>query len=117
MSRAVANTLLPAKRPASTIARPRPRELPVTNHTCAIQSSYLRSPSYFETARAAGTAVQQEITIARPAERREVRKRMSYFRFSDDSQSGPPILTLCVRLATVPDGKAERIIFSVGSGE
>src|ERR1700758_2581437 len=54
MSRAVANTLLPAKRPASTIARPRPRELPVTNHTCAIQSSYLGSPSYFETARAAG---------------------------------------------------------------
>src|SRR5579862_8269068 len=36
MSRAVANTLLPAVRPASTIARPRPRELPVTNHTCAI---------------------------------------------------------------------------------
>src|SRR5690242_325577 len=36
MSRAVANTLLPAARPASTIARPRPRELPVTNHTCAI---------------------------------------------------------------------------------
>ena|SRR5438270_2963712 len=32
MSRAVANTLLPAKRPASTSARPRPRELPVTNH-------------------------------------------------------------------------------------
>jgi DNA-binding HxlR family transcriptional regulator len=28
---------LPAARPASTIARPRPRELPVTNHTCAIQ--------------------------------------------------------------------------------
>src|ERR1700749_3849036 len=38
MSRAVANTLLPATRPASTIARPRPRELPVTNHTCAIHS-------------------------------------------------------------------------------
>src|SRR5580692_7347589 len=36
MPRAVANTLLPAARPASTIARPRPRELPVTNHTCAI---------------------------------------------------------------------------------
>src|SRR5579864_2464334 len=36
MSRAVANTLLPAERPASTIARPRPRELPVTNHTCVI---------------------------------------------------------------------------------
>src|ERR1700746_2055391 len=36
MSRAVANTLLPAASPASTIARPRPRELPVTNHTCAI---------------------------------------------------------------------------------
>src|ERR1700757_1189442 len=36
MSRAVANTLLPAARPASTIARPSPRELPVTNHTCAI---------------------------------------------------------------------------------
>src|ERR1700730_6752882 len=36
MSRAVANTLLPAARPASTIPRPRPRELPVTNHTCAI---------------------------------------------------------------------------------
>src|SRR5882757_8068994 len=35
-SRAVANTLLPAARPASTIARPRPRELPVTNHICAI---------------------------------------------------------------------------------
>src|SRR6201997_57002 len=30
------HTLLPAARPASTIARPRPRELPVTNHTCAI---------------------------------------------------------------------------------
>src|SRR5258707_1335080 len=74
MSRAVANTLLPAKRPASTIARPRPRELPVTNHTCAIQSSYLRSPSYFKTARAAGNTVQQEITIARPAERPANRK-------------------------------------------
>src|SRR5580704_17419647 len=36
MSRAVANTLLPAARPASIIVRPRPRELPVTNHTCAI---------------------------------------------------------------------------------
>src|SRR5258706_14148825 len=36
MSRAVANTLLPAARPASTIARPRPRELPVTNDPCAI---------------------------------------------------------------------------------
>src|SRR5271154_2267090 len=36
VSRAVANTLLPAARPASTIARPRPRELTVTNHTCAI---------------------------------------------------------------------------------
>src|SRR5712664_1407992 len=36
MSLAVANTLLPAARPASTIARPRPRELPVTNQTCAI---------------------------------------------------------------------------------
>src|ERR1700751_3163109 len=36
MSRAVANPLFPAARPASTIARPRPRELPVTNHTCAI---------------------------------------------------------------------------------
>src|SRR6202789_2388878 len=36
MPRTVANTLLPAARPASTIARPRPRELPVTNHTCAI---------------------------------------------------------------------------------
>src|ERR1700682_6312099 len=36
MSLAVANTLLPAARPASTIARPRPRQLPVTNHTCAI---------------------------------------------------------------------------------
>src|ERR1700752_3160163 len=67
MSRAVANTLLPAKRPASTIARPRPRELPVTNHTCAIQSSYLRSPSYFKTARAAGNTAQREITIARLA--------------------------------------------------
>src|SRR5581483_1205761 len=61
MSRAVANTLLPAERPASTMARPRPRELPVTNHTCAIQSSYLRSPSYFDTARAAGNTVQQQI--------------------------------------------------------
>src|SRR5438105_4586421 len=36
MSRAVANTLLPAARPASRIARPRSRELPVTNHICAI---------------------------------------------------------------------------------
>src|ERR1700682_2058470 len=36
MSRAVANTLLPAARPASTSAGPTPRELPVTNHTCAI---------------------------------------------------------------------------------
>src|SRR4029077_14757486 len=74
MSRVIASTLLAAKRPASTIARPRPRELPVTNHTCAIQSSYLRSPSYFETAGAAGNTVQQEITIARPAERREIQK-------------------------------------------
>src|ERR1700688_1345635 len=45
MSLAVANTLLPAARPASTIARPRPRELPVTNHTCAIRPS-LWSPQY-----------------------------------------------------------------------
>src|ERR1700733_15152483 len=29
-------TLLPAARLASTMARPRPRELPVTNHTCDI---------------------------------------------------------------------------------
>src|SRR6201987_2984462 len=49
MSRAVANTLLPAARPASTIARPRPRELPVTNHTCAIHPPLYRSqaPGYF----------------------------------------------------------------------
>src|ERR1700681_4410065 len=90
MSRAVANTLLPAKRPASTIARPRPRELPVTNHTCAIQSSYLRSPSYFETARAAGNTVQQEITIARPAERRD---RNRAVRLSE---------SVCVRFADNP---------------
>src|SRR5580692_5559934 len=44
ISRAVANTLLPAARPASTIARPRPRELPVTNHICAIHPP-LSSPS------------------------------------------------------------------------
>src|SRR5579864_63905 len=44
MSRAVANTLLPAERPASTIARPRPRELPVTNHTCAIHPPLSRHP-------------------------------------------------------------------------
>src|SRR6266404_2339389 len=44
MSRAVANTLLPAARPASTIARPRPRELPVTNHTCAIHPPLSSSP-------------------------------------------------------------------------
>src|ERR1700740_3216552 len=44
MSRAVANTLLPAPRPASTIARPRPRELPVTNHTCAIHPPLSRHP-------------------------------------------------------------------------
>src|SRR5713101_8652413 len=43
MSLAVANTLLPAARPASTIARPRPRELPVTNHTCAIHPPVYRS--------------------------------------------------------------------------
>src|SRR5579862_4725920 len=83
MSRAVANTLLPAKRPASTIARPGPRELPVTNHTCAIQSSYLRSPSYFETARAAGNTVQQEITITRPAERRAIRNCVLFDRLPD----------------------------------
>src|ERR1700730_10446223 len=44
MSRAVANTLLPAARPASTIARPRPRELPVTNHTCAIHPPLSSNP-------------------------------------------------------------------------
>src|SRR5207302_141529 len=43
MPRAVANTLLPAARPASTIARPRPRELPVTSHTCAIHPPVYRS--------------------------------------------------------------------------
>src|SRR5437016_11179743 len=43
MPRDVANTLLPAARPASTIARPRPRELPVTNHTCAIHPPVYRS--------------------------------------------------------------------------
>src|SRR5258706_6074005 len=42
MSRAVANTLLPASRLASTIARPRPRELPVTSQTCAIYSPVSR---------------------------------------------------------------------------
>src|SRR5258705_4383604 len=36
MSLAVAKPLVPAARPASTIARPRPRELPVTNQTCAM---------------------------------------------------------------------------------
>src|SRR5580692_9475195 len=46
MSRAVANTLLPAARPASTIARPRPRELPVTNHTCAIHPPLSSHPPY-----------------------------------------------------------------------
>src|SRR6202790_2069354 len=45
MSLAVANTLLPAARPASTIARPRPRELPVTNHTCAIHPPLSSHPS------------------------------------------------------------------------
>src|SRR5579859_4279151 len=43
MPRAVANTLLPAARPSSTIARPRPRELPVTNNTCAIHPPVYRS--------------------------------------------------------------------------
>src|SRR6202030_3134471 len=47
MSRAVANTLLPAARPASTIARPRPRELPVTNHTCAIHPPLSSQPRIF----------------------------------------------------------------------
>src|ERR1700679_1260989 len=46
MSRAVANTLLLAARPASTIARPRPRELPVTNHTCAIHPPLSSPPKY-----------------------------------------------------------------------
>src|ERR1700721_855823 len=44
MSLAVANTLLPAARPASTIARPRPRELPVTNQTCAIDPPESNGP-------------------------------------------------------------------------
>src|ERR1700733_11804066 len=48
MSRAVANTLLPAARPASTIARPRPRELPVTNHTCAIHTPLSSPPDILE---------------------------------------------------------------------
>src|ERR1700722_14505117 len=47
MSRAVANTLLPAARPASTIARPRPRELPVTNHICAIHPPLSSHPRIF----------------------------------------------------------------------
>src|ERR1700683_288196 len=47
MPRAVANTLLPAARPASTIARPRPRELPVTNHTCAIHPPLSSHPWIF----------------------------------------------------------------------
>src|SRR5271156_6328013 len=47
MCRAVANTLWPAARPASTIARPRPRELPVTNHTCAIHPPLSRHPRIF----------------------------------------------------------------------
>src|ERR1700723_4354163 len=46
MSRAVANLLLPAARPASTIARPRPRELPVTNHICAIHRALSSHPKY-----------------------------------------------------------------------
>src|SRR5260221_791501 len=40
---AVANTFLPAATPASTIARPRPRELPVTNQTCAIHPPIIRN--------------------------------------------------------------------------
>src|SRR5690349_24054340 len=95
MSRAVANTLLPAKRPASTIARPRPRELPVTNHTCAIQSSYLASPSYFETARAAGNTVQQEIAIACPAERRAIQKL-------GRSRAKPPLGDSCLAASSRP---------------
>src|ERR1700751_3275382 len=47
MSRAVANTLFPAARPASTIARPRLRELPVTNHTCAIHPPLSSQPRIF----------------------------------------------------------------------
>src|SRR4029077_1536891 len=43
ISLAVANTLFPAARPASTIARPRPRELPVTNQTCAIHPPIIRN--------------------------------------------------------------------------
>src|ERR1700752_3940447 len=48
MARAVANPLLPAARPASTIARPRPRELPVTNHTCAIHPPLSSPPDILE---------------------------------------------------------------------
>src|SRR5271156_4234721 len=57
MFRAVARIWLPAAKPASTIARPKPRELPVTNQTCAIHPptharslrawGSLRSPRYF----------------------------------------------------------------------
>src|SRR5246127_3905114 len=47
MSRPVANPLLPAARPASTTARPRPRELPVTNHTCAIHPPLSSQPRIF----------------------------------------------------------------------
>src|SRR5579862_1357381 len=49
MPLAVANTSLPAARPASTIARPRPRELPVTNQTCAIHPPHAyRRGSFLE---------------------------------------------------------------------
>ncbi len=43
MSLAVANTLLSAAMPASTIARPSPRELPVTNQTCEIHPPIIRN--------------------------------------------------------------------------
>src|SRR5260370_4598215 len=36
MARTLAHSSLPTARPASRIACPRPRELPVTNHPCAI---------------------------------------------------------------------------------
>jgi hypothetical protein len=78
MSLAVANILLPAARPASTIAPPRPRELPVTNQTCAIHpplfaiglSGYknsLRSRSCVEIARAAPRATSAQLVIRYPA--------------------------------------------------
>src|SRR6201997_2270519 len=92
MSRAVAKTLLPAARPASTIARPRPRELPVTNHTCAIHLLY---PTEKELISAKNFKIlmrrkQRSLGLCRDKAEARRRNRLSYTMIPPATGCSPP---------------------------